>query len=80
MIRKKTVAVFLALSFSSGCIAASNQSSTSGIVNLASAYCEKKGGKVVTIKSASASGKSTKCLLPSGEFIEQWKLYKRDHK
>ncbi|WP_349825811.1 DUF333 domain-containing protein [Brenneria populi] len=61
-------------------MAAGNQSSKSEIVNLAAAYCEKKGGKVVTIKSTNASGKSTKCLLPSGEFIEQWKLYKRDHR
>ncbi|MCG8708914.1 DUF333 domain-containing protein [Brenneria sp. 4F2] len=77
---KKTVAICLAISFSSGGIAADVQSSKSEIVNLATAYCENKGGKVVTIKSTNTSGKSTKCLLPTGEFIEQWKLYKRDHK
>ena len=31
-------------------------------------------------KSATSTGRVAKCLLPSGELIDQWKLYKRDHK
>ncbi|MCL2899841.1 DUF333 domain-containing protein [Brenneria tiliae] len=73
--------------FSVACAAADSQQSvtktTSGVQNVAAAWCEKKGGKVITIKtnarSATSTGRATKCLLPSGELIDQWKLYKRDN-
>ncbi|AZI53685.1 DUF333 domain-containing protein [Pantoea agglomerans] len=41
--------------------------------NPASEYCVNRGGQQVQEKS------SAYCLLPSGERIEQWALYHRDH-
>ncbi|QTF07986.1 DUF333 domain-containing protein [Brenneria izadpanahii] len=86
VLRVATVCVSASL-FSAGCAAADSQQSvtkiTSAVQNVATDWCEKKGGKVVTIKtnvkSATSTGRTTKCLLPSGELIDQWKLYKRDN-
>lgn len=45
--------------------------------NPASEYCVNRGGQQVQEKSS--AGITTYCLLPSGERIEQWALYHRDH-
>jgi len=48
-----------------------------GMPNPASVYCLKLGGK--EINTSTKLGVSTDCLLPSGERIDEWALYRRDH-
>ncbi|MGC0837722.1 putative hemolysin [Pantoea agglomerans] len=45
--------------------------------NPASEWCLQRGGQQV--KEASPTGSTLYCLLPSGERIEQWALFHRDH-
>nr|WP_254772515.1 DUF333 domain-containing protein [Pantoea varia] len=45
--------------------------------NPASEWCVQRGGQLV--KEASPSGNTLYCQLPSGERIEQWALFHRDH-
>lgn len=45
--------------------------------NPASEWCVQGGGQL--IKESSTSGSALFCLLPSGERIEQWALFHRDH-
>ncbi len=87
MIKNAATICLLAAIFSRCALAESNttsSSSSSDNQSLAAAWCEKKSGKVYIIKTgAIKAGKavtSTKCLLPSGELVEIWALYKRDHK
>ncbi|WP_159566481.1 putative hemolysin [Budvicia diplopodorum] len=49
-----------------------------GMANPASVYCIEKGGKLA--KMTTGQGVSSDCILPSGERIDQWELYRRDHK
>ncbi|MGC1026590.1 DUF333 domain-containing protein [Pantoea agglomerans] len=45
--------------------------------NPASEWCAQRGGQQV--EEASSNGNALYCLLPSGEKIEQWALFHRDH-
>ncbi|WP_262420575.1 DUF333 domain-containing protein [Pantoea vagans] len=45
--------------------------------NPASVWCLQRGGQ--ELNDRLPSGAVTYCLLPSGEKIEQWALYHRDH-
>lgn len=45
--------------------------------NPASVWCLQRGGE--ELNETSPSGAITYCVLPSGEKIEQWALYHRDH-
>lgn len=47
------------------------------IRNPASVYCHDKDGKLSLIKSK--EGVTGYCTLPSGELVEEWELYHRDH-
>jgi len=49
-----------------------------GLANPASVYCKEKGGTLV-IKN-SEKGQIGICQLPDGSEIEEWELYRRDHK
>ncbi|NIY46825.1 DUF333 domain-containing protein [Cedecea colo] len=48
-----------------------------GMPNPASAYCIDKGGELRTVKTD--LGERGDCILPSGERLDEWKLYRRDH-
>lgn len=48
-----------------------------GMANPASVYCIEKGG--TRIAQHSAQGESSLCLLPGGERIDEWALWRRDH-
>lgn len=50
---------------------------TIGMANPASVYCLTLGGKEINITTD--LGVHTDCLLPSGERIDEWTLYRRDH-
>ncbi|MDQ1215040.1 putative hemolysin [Pantoea anthophila] len=45
--------------------------------NPASVWCLQHGGREE--QGASSTDSTRYCLLPSGERIEQWELYHRDH-
>ena len=86
MMKKMATVCLLSAMFSSCALAATDTTSSSSTENqsLAAAWCEKKSGKVYIIKTGTIkAGKAVttnKCLLPSGELVEIWALYKRDHK
>jgi hypothetical protein len=48
-----------------------------GMANPASVYCAKLGGKLDIVKER--DGEVGYCTLPSGERIEEWALFRRDH-
>ncbi|WP_435945353.1 putative hemolysin [Dryocola sp. BD586] len=48
-----------------------------GTPNPASVYCKDKGGELRVVKTD--LGERGDCILPGGERIDEWKLYRRDH-
>ena len=48
-----------------------------GMVNPASVYCLKLGGKLRMEKTT--AGEHGICVLPNGTEIEEWELFRRDH-
>ena len=48
-----------------------------GMANPASVYCQQLGGKQVPVQSP--QGVRTECKLPSGETLDEWALWRRDH-
>ena len=50
-----------------------------GMANPASEYCVKLGGKT-EIKKDETGGEYGMCHLPDGTSIEEWELFRRDHK
>ncbi|AZS49972.1 DUF333 domain-containing protein [Entomomonas moraniae] len=80
---KKIVFLFATTLILVGCNSMDNQSKKDknpsvGMANPASVYCEQIGGKL-EIKN-STDGQYGMCTLPNGEQIEEWALYRRDHK
>ncbi|GIU45382.1 hypothetical protein TUM4438_18720 [Shewanella sairae] len=57
--------------------ATENTPPTTQLTNPASTYCVSLGGKVDIEKQA--EGEVGYCSLPSGERIEEWTLYRKDH-
>jgi len=48
-----------------------------GMANPAAVYCDQKGGKLVPVQTP--QGVRTDCKLPSGETLDEWELWRRDH-
>jgi len=51
---------------------------TTQLANPASVYCRQAGGKLEIVKDKDG-GEAGYCTLPSGERIEEWALFRRDH-
>lgn len=49
------------------------------MANPASVYCGQLGGKLEIVKDKDG-GEVGYCMLPSGERVEEWTLFRRDHK
>lgn len=49
------------------------------MANPASVYCRQLGGKLDIAKDKDG-GEVGYCTLPGGERIEEWELFRRDHK
>lgn len=49
------------------------------MANPASVYCQQLGGKLEIVKDKDG-GEVGYCSLPGGERIEEWALFRRDHK
>lgn len=73
---KKLLVLLIPGLFLTACAQQSQQSV--GMANPASVYCTEKGGTVV-IKDTD-KGQIGICKLPDGSEIEEWELYRRDHK
>jgi putative hemolysin len=50
-----------------------------GLANPASTYCISLGGKRETRKDA-AGNESSVCHLPDGTVIDEWQLFRQDHR
>lgn len=65
----------------SGCTTAEREAPkpphSEGMANPASVYCQAKGGKSVIVKTP--QGESSDCVLPDGERIDEWVLFRREH-
>jgi putative hemolysin len=78
----KKIVVAAALTLMAGCAerpapAEPEQNHAVGMANPASVYCKKLGGTLDTVKEP--AGEAGYCTLPSGERIEEWALFRRDH-
>ena len=51
---------------------------TPAIANPASTYCVSLGGRVEIV--ATKKGQRGICVLPDGRRIDEWTLFRRDHK
>lgn len=65
----KNFAIALTIFMLSGC-------SVSGM-SAARKHCLQRGGKVIEIKKTFVN--SSYCRLPDGSFIDEWRLYFKDH-
>lgn len=48
-----------------------------GMANPAAVYCTSLGGRSIPVQTP--QGTYSNCKLPSGEVIEEWALWRRDH-
>lgn len=73
----KKVLVLASLVLISGCV--SNETEIEpkavGMANPASVYCEQIGGTLEIVDTA--QGQVGYCILPSGEKVEEWALYRQ---
>lgn len=74
----KSVILTASVMLIAGCSAHLEKSKPVGMANPASVYCAKQGGKLDIVKTD--KGEIGYCTLPSGERIEEWSLYRRQHK
>lgn len=51
---------------------------TIGMANPAAVYCHEEGGTSQSVQTS--AGVRADCLLPDGKKIDEWDLYRRDHK
>lgn len=50
-----------------------------GTPNPASVWCMEKGGRLEIVKDKDGN-ESGLCILPNGERVDEWTLFRRDHK
>ena len=74
----KKIILLITAGVITGCSATPENSQKIGMANPASVYCEQSGG-MLKIKD-NADGRTGYCTLPDGSEIEEWALYRRDHK
>lgn len=51
-----------------------------GLANPASEYCISLGGTSEPVTDPTEAGSKRICVLPNGDRIEEWQLFRRDHK
>lgn len=74
---KKTL-MLVSFAAISGCVSHTTaiESKAVGMANPASVYCEQIGGKLEIKRTE--QGQLGYCILPSGEKIEEWALYRQN--
>ncbi|MBV7482955.1 DUF333 domain-containing protein [Bordetella sp. BOR01] len=65
----------VSLAVLAGCAQSTDR--TVGMPNPASVYCQEQGGQLRIVNTQ--DGQVGMCVLPNGEEIEEWELYRRDH-
>ncbi|SNR68309.1 hypothetical protein SAMN05192560_0458 [Methylobacillus rhizosphaerae] len=50
---------------------------STGLVNPASEYCIRKGGKLEIVKEE--AGEKGMCHLPDGSVVDEWKFFRHEH-
>lgn len=75
--KSKIAMITASLILSAGCSTQPEQEQSVGMANPASVYCVKQGGKLDIVKTD--DGEVGYCTLPSGERIEEWTLFRREH-
>nr|WP_154324985.1 DUF333 domain-containing protein [Pantoea sp. 201603H] len=74
----KAISLFIAAITLTACASEAPQKNPIGMANPASVYCEQQGGKLDMADTD--TGTAGYCTLPSGEKVEEWALYHRDHR
>ena len=74
----KKIILLITTGIIAGCSSAPHNSPKIGMANPASVYCEQSGG-TLTMKNT-GDRHIGYCILPDGSEIEEWALYRRDHK
>ncbi|EMT6574480.1 MULTISPECIES: putative hemolysin [Providencia] len=74
----KKILMLVSLAAISGCVSNTTaiESKAVGMANPASVYCEQIGGKL-EIK-ITEKGQVGYCILPSGDKVEEWALYRQN--
>ncbi|MGO4703258.1 putative hemolysin [Dyella sp. 2RAB6] len=78
----KTFVLALLITLLAACTSPAERAAPTGaaqLANPASVYCQQLGGKLEIVKGKDG-GESGYCTLPGGERIEEWALFRRDHK
>jgi len=78
----KTFVLAVLVTLLAACASPPERSKPSGaaqMANPASVYCQQLGGKLEIAKGKDG-GEVGYCTLPGGERIEEWELFRRDHK
>lgn len=63
-----------------GCGPDKAPSATVGLANPASEYCISLGGTSEPVTDPTEADSKHMCVLPNGDKIEEWQLFRRDHK
>ncbi len=79
-IAKAAVAAAAVAAVTAGCQTTPTEEMPSvGMPNPASVWCIEKGGRLEIVKDKDGN-ESGVCVLPSGERVDEWALFRRDHK
>ncbi|MEI2263644.1 putative hemolysin [Erwinia sp. CGal63] len=70
--------LFIGVLLATGCAQNAGKPASLTMKNPATAYCVAQGGKTEIVTTS--KGQAGYCTLPSGERIDEWTLYRRDHK
>lgn len=60
------------------CTSSPGTHGTVGMANPASVHCQQKGGTLRLVSGP--AGQTGICALPDGTEVEEWELYRRDHR
>ncbi|MFG6078783.1 DUF333 domain-containing protein [Erwinia sp. OPT-41] len=70
--------LFICALLATGCAQNASKPTSLNMKNPAAAWCIEQGGTSEIVKTA--QGQRGYCTLPGGERIDEWQLYRRDHK
>lgn len=77
-LRPAFLAGSVALALAACVPAASSERPRPGMANPASVHCLEQGGRLIPVRTP--QGQSNDCLLPSGERVDEWALFRRDRR
>ena len=83
-VMKKTAAASVVVAASAALLTGCQTTDAEGMPEIgtpypASVWCMEKGGRLEIVKDKDGN-ESGLCVLPSGERVDEWTLFRRDHK